>query len=90
MWFVYRKSPLGTVVKENMKASLGLFKGNDVLKAVKTLKEILVAEVKIIPINDKSLSSSLALIDPDLIDVVKNSKCDVNECYIIIVSWYGE
>jgi hypothetical protein len=89
MWFLYRKSPLGTVVKESMKAVLGLFKGDEVLKTVETFRRILGVEMRVISI-DASLNHLLSTIDPDLMDIIKNTKCCENNCYLLIVSWYGE
>uniref|UniRef100_A0A7C4FIL4 Uncharacterized protein n=1 Tax=Ignisphaera aggregans TaxID=334771 RepID=A0A7C4FIL4_9CREN len=90
MWFLYRKSPLGTVVKESMKAVLGLFKGDEVLKAVETFRRILGIEIRVISIDSASLNHLLPTIDPDLMDIIRNVKCCENNCYLLIASWYGE
>jgi hypothetical protein len=87
---MYRKSPLGTVVRESLKVILGLFKGDEASKVVETLKEVLATEVKIVKVSSRTPNVSLLTVDPELLDVVKNAKCNEDECYAVVLSWNVE
>ena len=84
---MYRKSPLGTVVRESLKIILGLFKGDEASKVVETLKEVLATEVKIVKVDSRTPNVLLLTVDPELLDVVKNAKCGEDECYAVVSSW---
>lgn len=90
MWFVYRKSPLGTVVKEYMKACLGIYSEQEAKKIVSMVTEINVSgKVKAVPLSEDFLKT-LAQLDADLLDLIKNSNCKRDSCYAVIITWTDE
>lgn len=68
MWYQYRKSPLGTVIREIMKVILGVYSREEAEKKLELLQGRVSAKIKIVDI--KQNIYELLTIDPDLSDII--------------------
>ncbi len=68
MWYQYRKSPLGTVIREIMKVILGVYSREEAEKKLELLQGRISAKIKIVDI--KQNIYELLTIDPDLSDII--------------------
>lgn len=83
MWFSYRKSPLGTVVREHMATVLGVYScREEAEKDLESLRDKLSAELKIIDIGDVEGYEKIARLDVDLAELAKDG-----EKYVLVAIW---
>lgn len=68
MWYQYRKSPLGTVVRETMKVILGIYTMEEAVEELKRLQGAVSAKLKIVSI--KQAIHDILSVDPDLADTI--------------------
>ncbi|MEM4465522.1 MAG: hypothetical protein QXJ95_08220 [Ignisphaera sp.] len=68
MWYQYRKSPLGTVVRESMKTVLGIYSREEAIEKLEKLSSRLSAKIEIVDI--KQNIHEILTIDPDLGDII--------------------
>ncbi|MCS7110964.1 MAG: hypothetical protein N3D82_03435 [Ignisphaera sp.] len=68
MWYQYRKSPLGTVVRETMRAVLGVYSREEAMEKMENLRDRISARLKIVDV-EQSIHELLS-IDPDLADMI--------------------
>ncbi|MEM1645948.1 MAG: hypothetical protein QXL96_08820 [Ignisphaera sp.] len=84
MFFSYRKSPLGTVVREHMASIVGVY--SDRLKAEEDLENLRIrvsADLKIIDVWEIDNWEKIMRLDPDFLDVVKSC----NGRYVLVAFW---
>ncbi len=89
VWFVYIKSPLGTVLRHHKQAIVGIFTSyNDALKAMAKLRDRLSADLRIVKVSGgASEVYNLALLDPDLADVINLMRGKSDELFLILAVW---
>ena len=89
VWFVYIKSPLGTVLRYHKQAVIGIFTThNDALMAVNRLRDRLSADLRIIRLRGSTSEVyDMALLDPDLADVVNLVKDKTGEVFLVLAVW---
>jgi len=84
MWFTYRKSPLGSAVRDTGSAILDFcLSYEDAISLVRELKVDVSAKLKVINIKNEYELYEVLAIDPDAIDMMNS--CD--NTYIVMVSW---
>jgi len=84
MWFTYRKSPLGSAVRDTGSAILDFcLSYEDAISLVRELKVDVSAKLKVINIKNEYELYEVLAIDPDAIDIMNS--CD--NTYIVMVSW---
>lgn len=84
MFFSYRKSPLGIVVKEHMISIVGVYENReDAEKDLEGLRKKISAELKIIDIDDAEGLEKVSRLDPDTVDLARRCRGR----YIIIAFW---
>lgn len=85
VWFSYRKSPLGTAVRESMAAIVDVCGSIEEAKeCVNILRERLSAEIKILNLDAVEDYEKIVRLDPDLIDVIRNSH---GKKYVLLAFW---
>lgn len=83
MWFSYRKSPLGTAVREHMAALLGVYSSREEAeKDLESLRDKLSAELKVIDIGNIEDYEKVAKLDVDFVELAKEGKK-----YILVATW---
>ena len=84
MWYQYRKSPLGTVIRESMKTILGIYPSREeAIDKIAILSEKIMANIKIVDI--KQNLYEILSIDPDLGDFIWKN---IDKSYIaVITTW---
>lgn len=83
MWFSYRKSPLGTAVREYMATLLGVYSSREeVEKDLERLRDKISAELKIIDIGSIEGYEKIARLDVDFVELAKDCKR-----YILVAFW---
>ncbi len=84
MWFTYRKSPLGSAVRDTGRAILDFcLSYDDAISLIRELEIDASAKFKVINIENEYELYEILAIDPDVIDIT-------NFCgntYIVMVSW---
>jgi len=84
MWFTYRKSPLGSAVRDTSSAILDFcLSYEDAISLVRELEANASAKLKVINIKNEYELYEVLAIDPDTIDIMNS--CD--NTYIVMVSW---
>ncbi len=88
VWFVYIKSPLGTVLRYHKQAIVGIFTSYEAaLKAVDRLRDKLSASLRIVKVDNVGEMYSLALLDPDLADIINLLKEKSDELFLVLAVW---
>ncbi len=82
MWFAYRKSPLGTVLKETLRAILFFGTRSECREVFQDLHGKTSCRIQMVELNDSNLID-LVVLDPDFADVLKMRQV---EC-IILAEW---
>lgn len=73
MFFSYRKSPLGTVVREHMASIVGVYSDrNEAEKDLVNLRGRISAELRIVDLLEVEGWEKMVKLDPDLADVAKS------------------
>ncbi|ADM26943.1 hypothetical protein Igag_0091 [Ignisphaera aggregans DSM 17230] len=84
MWFTYRKSPLGSAVRDTGSAILDFcLSYEDAISLVRELEVNASAKLKVINIRNEHELYEVLTIDPDIIDIL--SSCD--NTYIVMITW---
>lgn len=84
MWFNYRKTPLGTAVRESMATILGMYMSKeDAEKDMENLKEVLSANLKIVNLDVDESYERACVLDPDIADVYIQNK----KKYLLVAVW---
>ncbi|MEM1541740.1 MAG: hypothetical protein QW101_03740 [Ignisphaera sp.] len=84
MWFNYRKTPLGTAVRETMTAIVGVYTSREEAeKDMEQLREILSANLKIVDIAFNENYEKMCLLDPDIADVHVQTRGR----YLLVAVW---
>lgn len=85
MWFNYRKSPLGTSVREFMSTIVDVYSDKEyVEKDLENLKQFISANLKILDLDVDENCEKIYTLDPDLIDVIKQSN---KKIFVLIATW---
>lgn len=84
MWFNYRRTPLGTVIRDSMATILGVYSCRDSAEEeFKKLRDSISGELKIIDIDSSESYEILVRLDPDIVDIVRSHR----NKYALIVFW---
>jgi len=88
VWFVYIKSPLGTVLRYSKQAVLGIFESPDEARAViARLSDKLSAQLELVMVSDSESLYSISLLDPDLPDVIRSMRGKREQVFLILAVW---
>ena len=88
VWFVYIKSPLGTVLRHSKRAVLGIFKSLDEARAViARLSNRLSPQLELITVSSIEDLYSLSLLDADLSDVIDSIRRDQERVFLVLAIW---
>lgn len=88
VWFVYIKSPLGTVLRYSKQAVLGVFESLDEARAVITrLSNRISAQLELITVSSIEDLYSISLLDADLLDVIDSMKRNREKVFLVLAVW---
>jgi len=84
VWFTYRKSPLGSAVRDTGSAILDFcLSYEDAISLVRELEVNASAKLKVINIKNEYELYEVLAIDPDAIDIMNSC----GNTYIVMISW---
>ncbi len=84
MWFTYRKSPLGSAIRDTGSTILDFcLSYEEAISLVKELEVNASAKLKVINTENEHELYEVLAIDPDIIDVLDS--CD--NTYVVMISW---
>lgn len=84
MWFSYRKTALGTAVRDSMAAVIGFYSSREEAEAdLKSLSRRLSAKLKVLDLAVDEEYEYIARLDPDAVDIVRGGRYR----YTLIALW---
>ena len=88
VWFVYIKSPLGTVLRYSKQVALGVFESLDEARAViARLSNRISAQLELITVSSIEDLYSISLLDADLLDVIDSMKRNREKVFLVLAIW---